>query len=234
VKYKAVFFDAGETLVHPHPSFPEMFCDVLAGEGYDLAPEIVSERIAVISDRFKEAAVENQLWTTSRERSKAFWLSVYRIFLDELEIDTEEDGRLNEVLYDAFSDHTNYRLFEDVDPVLGRLAGEGLILGVISNFEDWLEILLERLDVTKYFPIRVISGVEGIEKPDPAIFRIALERAGVDAAEAVYVGDNPHFDVEPAAAVGMFPVLIDRRNRHAEVPSARIVSMADLPGLVGA
>jgi putative hydrolase of the HAD superfamily len=140
---------------------------------------------------------------------------------------------LNEVLYEAFSDHTNYRLFDDVDPALARLDAEGILLGVISNFEDWLEILLERLDVTKYFPIRVISGVEGIEKPDPAIFRIALERAGIDAADAVYVGDNPHFDVEPAAAIGMFPVLIDRRNRHPQAPGARIDSMAELPALVG-
>ena len=78
------------------------------------------------------------------------------------------------------------------------------------------------------FSVRVISGIEGIEKPDPRIYRLALDRAGVEAADAVYVGDNPEFDVDPPAALGMFPVLIDRRKRHGDHVGARITDMADL------
>jgi 5-methyltetrahydropteroyltriglutamate--homocysteine methyltransferase len=50
VKFKAVFFDAGETLVHPHPSFPELFSEILAREGYDLAPQVVADRICQAVD----------------------------------------------------------------------------------------------------------------------------------------------------------------------------------------
>lgn len=231
MKYKAVFFDAGETLVHPHPSFPELFSQILQGEGYDLEPKAISDRILVISERFKQAALENELWSTSPERSKAFWLSVYRIFLEEIGVPSDEG--LDHVLYEAFSDDGNYRLFEDVEPVLARLHEAGLTLGIISNFEEWLEVLLERLDITRYLPVRVISGIEGVEKPDPEIFEIALSRAGVSAQNSVYVGDNPVFDIEPAAAVGMFPVLIDRRKRHEELNGTRITSMAELPALIG-
>jgi len=99
VKYKAVFFDAGETLVHPHPSFPELFSQILQGEGYDLEPKAISDRILVISERFKQAALENELWSTSPERSKAFWLSVYRIFLEEIGVPSDEG--LDHVLYEA-------------------------------------------------------------------------------------------------------------------------------------
>ena len=186
--FAAVFFDAGETLVHPHPSFPELFSQIVRREGHDLDPQTIADRILVISDRFKQAALENELWTTSPEKSRAFWLSVYEIFLGEVGLPTD-DG-LGEVLYREFTDRANYRLFEDVPPVLERLAAAGLTLGVISNFEEWLERLLEELGVTRYFDVRVLSGAEGVEKPDPRIFRLALERAGVPAQRAVYVGDK--------------------------------------------
>jgi putative hydrolase of the HAD superfamily len=231
VDISAVFFDAGETLVHPHPSFAELFSLVLRREGHDVDATTVNDRILVISDRFKQAALDEELWTTSPERSRSFWLSVYDIFLEALGL-PRHDG-LGDVLYSEFTDVANYSLFEDVPPVLRRLRAAGLTLGVVSNFEEWLEGLLEELGVRDEFDVRVISGIEGMEKPDPRIFRLALERAGVRAEESVYVGDNPHFDVEPAAAVGMFPVLIDRRGRHPDHPGARVDTMADLLPLLG-
>jgi putative hydrolase of the HAD superfamily len=118
-------------------------------------------------------------------------------------------------------------------PVLEALRSAGLRLGVVSNFEEWLERLLEQLGVRPYFDVRVISGVEGLEKPDPAIFRLAAARAGVEPERSVYVGDNPEFDVEPALGVGMFPVLIDRRERYRDPACTRITSMAQLPGVLG-
>jgi len=232
VRFKTIFFDAGETLVHPHPSFPELFSSTLADNGIDVSPQRVTEQLHVVSERFKQAAADNELWSTSRERSKEFWLSIYRLFLDE--VGAPPDSNLDATLYGVFSDHANYALFPDVDPALEALAQAGVEMGLISNFEEWLELLLERLDVTRYFPVRVISGIEGVEKPDLAIFRIALERAGVDAREAAYVGDNPHFDVEPAAACGMFPILVDRHDRYPDPAiGARISSLEELAALVG-
>ena len=79
----------------------------------------------------------------------------------------------------------------------------------------------------------MISGVEGLEKPDPRIFQLAMERAGVEPGRSVYVGDNPEFDVDPALAVGMFPVLIDRRDRFPDAPGVRIASLEELPDVLG-
>jgi putative hydrolase of the HAD superfamily len=104
------------------------------------------------------------------------------------------------------------------------------VLGVISNFEGWLEPLLTELGVRDRFAVLVVSGVEGVEKPDPRIFRLAAERAGVAPERCVYVGDDPALDVAPAASVGMRPVLIDRRGRFPDFSgSVRISTMAELP-----
>ncbi len=233
--YRAVFFDAGETLVYPHPSFAELFTEVLRREGRVVDPAVVLETVSVYSKRFSDAAADGsrpRLWSVSAEESRAFWLGIYATFLADLGLQ-DPSGTLAGHLYETFSDPSSYGLHPDAIPTLQRLRGAGIALGVISNFEAWLEHLLEAVGVTEFFPVRVISGVEGVEKPDPRIFEIALERLGVSAAESVYVGDHPFFDVEAAAGAGLFPVLIDRRGRYPDVDCVRIVSLEDLPKAVG-
>jgi putative hydrolase of the HAD superfamily len=230
MRFAAVFFDAGETLVHPHPTFADLFAQTLRTQGYDVSPETVRERGYVVFDRFRTAAEANNLWTTSRERSRAFWHDVFRAFIQELGLGPS-DGLLD-VLYGTFTDLANYRVFEDVPPVLDRLRDVGLTLGVVSNFEEWLEQLLEQLGIRSCFAVSVVSGVEGVEKPDPRIFALAMERVGVRPEASVYLGDNPEFDVDPALEAGMFPVLLDRRERFPDAPSPRITSMTELPDLL--
>ena len=229
--YRAVFFDAGETILHPAPSFPELFASVLEGFGHAVDHATIRDGLQAIPQRFVEAAERGELWTTSPERSRAFWTSVYHHFLDRVGLPTG-DG-LQDALYGAFTDVGNYELFADVRPVVGALSDAGIRLGLISNFEAWLEDLLVHLDIRDVFEVMVISGVEGIEKPDPAIFELALARAGLRPDEAVYVGDVPAFDVEPPSALGMHAVLVDRRQRHADFVGPRVTDLRDLPGLLG-
>jgi putative hydrolase of the HAD superfamily len=231
---RAVFFDAGETLVYPHPSFAELFTEVLRAEDVVVDPAMVQQVVSAYSQKFTETVQsgEAHLWSTSPQRSRAFWDGVYRGFLHEVGVIDDHD-RLVDRLYTTFSDLASYRLHPDVVPTLDRLRDAGVSLGVISNFEEWLERLLETLGVAGYFPVRVISGIEGVEKPDPEIFRIALERGGVAAEESAYVGDHPFFDIEAAEEVGMVAVLIDRRGRYPEAGGIRITSLEDLPAAVG-
>lgn len=229
---RAVLFDVGETLVHPAPSFPELFSDVVAGAGHARSPEAVVDASRAVFHRFSEAARDAELWTTSPERSARFWKGVYERMLTELEIG--DGGRLADVLYATFTDPANYALFDDVVPALDELEASGLVLAIVSNFEAWLEDLLGLLGVRDRFPVRVISGREGVEKPDPRIFELALERLALDAADAMYVGDNPEFDVVPATALGMTAVLLDRRDRFPDSDDTRIADLRELPGLVRA
>ena len=230
VRFRAVFFDVGETLVHVDPSFVELFVTVLAGAGHDRSEGEVREASAHIYARFSEAARDGSMWTTSPERSREFWTSVYVRMLAELGV-PEVDG-LPATLYREFTRLENYVLFDDVRPTIAALRARGLLLGIVSNFEAWLEEWFGIHELVEIFPVRVISGIEGIEKPDRRIFRLALERVGVDAAESAYVGDNPEFDVDPPAALGMFPVLVDRRDRFPDHAGARIRDLRDLPAIL--
>ena len=212
--------------MHVDPSFADLFVTVLAGAGHQRSGDQVRDASAHIYARFSEAARDGSMWTTSPERSREFWTSVYERMLGELRV-PNDDG-LASTLYREFTRMENYVLFDDVRPAIAALRQAGLLLGVVSNFEAWLEDWFGVHELVETFPVRVISGIEGIEKPDERIFRLALERAGVDAAASAYVGDNPEFDVDPPAALGMFPVLVDRRDRFPDHAGARVRDLRQL------
>lgn len=229
---QAVFFDAGETLLYPHPSFVELFADVCVGAGRAISADQVREvreRLAPhLLDVAEESGVEKGP-SLSVEDSRRFWTFLYRRFLEELGI---EDPALVERLYATFSRTSTYRLFDDALPVLRTLQERGLLIGLISNFDSWLSEMLVELEVGHLFDVTVISGLEGVEKPDPAIYELALERGGVPAEQTVHVGDSPTMDAAPAAEAGMRPVLLDREERYRSQPWPIIASLSDLPDLV--
>lgn len=84
-------------------------------------------------------------------------------------------------------------------------------LALVSNFEHppHVYLLLAKLGLAGLFDAVVVSGDVGVEKPDPRIFTIALERAGLEPREVVYVGDTAD-DVQGALAAGLCPILIRR------------------------
>jgi HAD superfamily hydrolase (TIGR01549 family) len=232
MRFRAVFFDVGETLVHVDPSFADLFVTLLAGAGHERSADQVRDASAHVYAGFSEAARDGSMWTTSPEGSRAFWTSVYERMLGELRVPAG-DG-LAATLYREFSRMENYVLFDDVRPTIAVLRDARVSLGVVSNFEAWLEEWFGVHDLVETFPVRVISGIEGIQKPDVRIFQLALERANVAATDAVYVGDDPEFDVDPPATLGMYPVLVDRRDRFPGHTGARVRDLRDLPALLEA
>lgn len=222
-RIRAVFFDAGDTLLAPHPSHHELFAAVLAEHGKRVPAETVQETFASMGPTFVSVMdrMAIKAWSTSKEASLEFWGRIYAEALQRLGI-PDPRARIFRALYDKYTQYESYRLFPECVPTLTAVREAGLVVGLISNFEEWLEGMLIEMEVADLFDLMVISGKEGVEKPDPAIFHLALERSGIAPAEALYVGDHPKLDVEASRAVGMSPVLIDRRDHHRDFEGHRI------------
>jgi putative hydrolase of the HAD superfamily len=97
----------------------------------------------------------------------------------------------------------------DAGPALDAVRAAGLRSAVISNSNGTIRALVTTLGFADRLDFVVDSGEEGVEKPDPRIFEIALTRGRVAPGEAAYIGDLYSIDVLGARGVGMRPVLLD-------------------------
>ena len=118
---------------------------------------------------------------------------------------------------------------QGTDDVLRELKRRGYRLGVISNADGTVERLLDDMGLLGHFEFVIDSTSVGVEKPDPRIFRMALERMGIEPHEAVYVGDVYEIDVAGARAAGIRAFLIDPLMRLGHLDCDRIASLTELP-----
>lgn len=111
------------------------------------------------------------------------------------------------------------------------LLGQYFHLGVISNSNGTLRSKLTEIGVDRLFEVIVDSHDEGIEKPDPRLFEVALTRMGVPPTAAVYVGDSYHVDVLGARASGLEGILLDPFDWYSDKPVRRIRRLNELASL---
>jgi putative hydrolase of the HAD superfamily len=121
---------------------------------------------------------------------------------------SRELGR--DVAVDTMMEAIRFRPFEDAAPALAELRSRGLSLVCVSNWDISLADVLERCGLGDAVDAVVSSAAAGARKPDPSIFRPALEAAGCEPAEALHVGDTPEEDGEAAAAAGIPALILDR------------------------
>ena len=121
-----------------------------------------------------------------------------------------------------------FALFDDVLSTLKALKQQNFILGLLTNLAGDMVSICRQLGLEPYLDFVVTSKEAGADKPPP-IFLAVLGKAGVNASEAVHVGDQYKFDVIGARAVGINPILIDRYDIYPEVSDCpRIHSLTEL------
>jgi len=100
---------------------------------------------------------------------------------------------------------------------LERFKRQGLILGVVSNADELMIPTLKKHGLYCYFDFLQYSAATGLEKPDPRVYRQALQAGGdVDAGDAGHVGDELSSDYFAPRLIGMTSFLFDPTNRYTE------------------
>ncbi len=114
--------------------------------------------------------------------------------------------------------------------VLDELRSRGVKLGIVTN--GWVEAqtqTLRGLDLPRRVDDVVISRAVGLSKPDPRIYRLALERLGVEASACWFVGDSPRNDVWGAQQVGMKAAFLPTGHAlNGEKPDAALRDLRDV------
>jgi putative hydrolase of the HAD superfamily len=220
---RALLLDAGGVLVRP--SFARV-AEALRAHGVPADPAA----LAAAEPRAKKALDRppSPGFATDSERGWHY----FNLVLDGAGI--ARSPATDAALLEVKAWHDRHCLWEDVPdgvrPSLERFRTAGLRLAVVSNSNGTLRRLLDRLGLTPAFEVILDSAVEGMEKPDPRFFQLALERLGEEAGKALHVGDIYNVDVVGARAAGIRPVLLDEAGLYTEADCPRVRSLEELAG----
>jgi putative hydrolase of the HAD superfamily len=218
---KTVFLDAGGVLLFPNWHRIE---DALARHGVTVSAEALSRA----EPRARRILDDGGTIGATTDASRG-WL-FFDLILEQAGV--PRSAQTAAALAELHLYHQAHNLWElvpaEVVPALTALRQRGLTLVVVSNANGTLRKHMERIGLTSLFDVVLDSCEEGVEKPDPRLFQIALTRSASDPASTIHVGDIYQVDVVGARAAGIRPVLLDETNLRPDVDCDRVSSLREL------
>jgi 2-haloalkanoic acid dehalogenase type II len=223
IMIKAVFFDFYQTLVHYQPTQAELEAQALESLGIKTTATAMDRPILTANEFMAQQLAKRSLSKRTREEVAALYIEYQHIVLKEAGIKTEEKivMKLLGMMQNAQMD---LALFEDTLPVLTDLKARGLVTGLISNIEKNMTEAIQKLGIASKLDIVVTSQDAGVAKPQPEIFRYAIQKASIQPVEALYVGDQYRVDVIGANAAGMKGILLDRVGYYKQKPDCPVIT----------
>jgi len=203
LKASFIWFDMGYTLVYMQRE--TTYQQALLDFGIDIPIEVIEKEFHLTDKQFMKEYPG--IFLKNRDVYMPWYLGTmnYRLglSLNLCEIDA---------LWKEIKEKTgNYWLaFDGVHQVMDELKSMSTGLGIISNWDHTARDILNQTGLSGYFNHFVISGEVGYAKPDPEIFKIALKKAGVNAEDCLYVGDNYYDDILGSRKVKMNALIVNR------------------------
>ena len=206
---KAIFFDAAGTLFY-----------LPRGVGYHYA--LVASELGLKWDSAQLDRAFDNAWNAMPPRAaidgprenddKDWWRQLVDLVLNEVAPSMNELDRDNffEIVYEHFAEAGVWELYPEVLEVLENLAPR-FQLAVVSNFDGRLRMILEQLGVSRFFKHVFLSSELGADKPDPEIFRRALNIVQLAPNEVLHAGDDSERDWNSAAGAGLSIFKLDRK-----------------------
>jgi len=235
---EVIFLDFGHTLAHPDPDWMSHYLDVYEQVLGDRPDEDFASQAVFDVWTNLWPQIESGCWPPSWDEDAARRRQREITIARRLGVtDPAVQQKLLSGLNRRFHNPETYAVYPDVWPALAALRRQGFRLAVLSNWDWELPDLLVGLGLMSYFDDVIVSARVGCAKPDPHIFRQALQKVDVSApARAIHVGDNIVADMEGAAQAGLRPILIDRDGHFSPEHQAvagvtKIAALTDLPEL---
>ena len=227
---RAVSFDAGFTLLRPDPPVEEVYLREFALDGARGGEPELRAALATTWKEIRDRRLVDRYSGPTGERG--FW----ELFVERARFHFD-GGRLSPACFERLVEHfirpEAWALYPDVLPALDALDEQDVPIAVVSNWDSTLGGLLEAHGLAARFSAVLVSAVEKSGKPHPEMFRRAAARLGVAPGELMHVGDSLEEDYAAARDAGFRALLLDRDDRHREIPD-RIRSLSELaPRLLG-
>ncbi|MEX1023737.1 MAG: HAD-IA family hydrolase [Planctomycetota bacterium] len=216
---RAIFFDFGNTLAREVPTRFEIYAEAARRRGCDVDERAMAQLMGAAHE-----ALPLRVDGGFRYSDAWFGAFIERIFGGALGLPAADVAEVRRELFRRFEDASTFEVFAGARELLRDLRDAGLTLGLVSNWSARLPRLLAALELERSFDFVLCSAIEEVEKPDPAIFERALERAGHAAETCLHVGDQPEND-GAAAKVGIDVLFVDHENVLEHAGHARVLSL---------
>lgn len=207
---RTLLLDAAGTLIEPAEPVAAVYARHFAASGWPVPEPALRDAFRAVFTAAPPPAYETAGDGDAAERR--WWRGVVEDVLRACGV-SPEPGPMEECfvgLFDHYAAGPAWRVFPEVRPALEEWKKEGLRLAVVSNFDLRLHGILADLGLTGFFETVVTSADAWARKPSPGIFRLALDRLGVEATAAAHVGDHPVADGEGGAGVGLKAFVLRR------------------------
>ena len=221
---KAVFFDVDFTLIYPGPTF--------GGEGYRRFCQ--RHGLSVDPSRFGRAVAHASALLDQAQEDiyhPELFVEYARHVIEQMGGTGPSLDACAREIYEEWALCQHFLLYEDAAPVLRAIHALGVRVGLISNTHRCLASFQSHFELDGLIEAALSSSQHGYVKPHPSIFEAALRLVGVDAADAVMVGDSVRQDVDGARQVGMRAILLARAGVPAEpIDGVPVIgSLTELP-----
>ncbi len=227
---KAVLFDFGGTLLDfdvEHPA--EVYQRVLISLGISKS---LDEAKSAFLNAEKEAEDLNLFSFFGKMDREEYWNQWTALVLKHLGLENAELARTVQSMWFEF---VNITLYPEVKDVLVELQQRGLKLGLISTaYQDEIYRDLREVNLEKS-TFDIIVGVDAAQcmKPHPGIFKYALKKLKIRPEEAMFVGNDVEADYKGAKNVGMYALLIDRKEKQKQSGLKTIKNLKEILSQIG-
>ena len=206
---KGLLFDFGGTLDTNGVHWSEEFRDVYRRTGVDIPKPVFDRAYLTAESRMSDGVVlpGDTLHTTL---TKQIALQIEALQEQKSLRDRVSSAELpSRIVAGCYEDVQ--RTIDRVRPVL-QACKRQFLLGLVSNFYGNLEAVCNELQIISFFKVIIDSAKVGARKPDPKIFRMAIDQLGTDAAETMVLGDSYDRDIVPAKTLGCTTVWLRGRS----------------------
>jgi putative hydrolase of the HAD superfamily len=219
LKPRAILFDAVGTLMRPEPSVAGAYTAVAGRHGIALEEADVERRFRQAFARQDKIDCDKNDNRTDQLRERERW----RQIVDDVFGVLPQTEAIFADLWDHFADANNWRLFDDVADVWGRLTASGVTLGIASNFDDRLAGICQQLKPFDACQNLFVSSQVGWRKPGRGFFTAIEARLSVSPDELMLVGDDLTNDAQAAQAAGWQAILLDRSIASDSQPATNVI-----------
>jgi FMN phosphatase YigB (HAD superfamily) len=224
---KAVYFDFFNTLAYFDPPREDFYASFANELGIKVTREAIAAALPEADNYWRLENFKSPIRDREQEPKFATYKEYGLRILKNAETKATPDEAL-QMLAKAFSIGFKFVAYTDALPALKAVKQRNLKTGLISNVGQEIDSYCNELGFAPYLDYKVTSFEVGYDKPRPEIFQLALDKAGIKAGDALFVGDQYDQDIVGARGVGMQPLLIDRKDGAGKLDCPVIKSLSEI------